>query len=219
MVRGVDYLEDHCKVPAARPYFDLMETEFLRLPTPVAHRTAMRDSAYHRHRDPDKFYFVVNFMITGEPSFNVVAYFCRPKADMETGARATEGFERVLAEFVAGDDAHRNDRFKLIPRVVEGGYVVSKAVGSRPAVIGRKLDQHYYESKGEYLEVTIDVGSSKVGTTVFKFVKGYAKSLVIDLCFVLEAGTKAELRGAERLLGGCRMSHIDTDRADAVPLS
>ena len=46
-------------------------------------------------------------------------------------------------------------RFKLIPTVVEGPYIVRKAVGNKPALLGRKLNQRYFRGSG-YVET--DVG-------------------------------------------------------------
>jgi hypothetical protein len=53
---------------------------------------------------------------------------------------------RVFRQFfIDGDEAYRNNRFKLIPTIVEGNYLVRKAVGSKPAILGTKLKQHYYK--------------------------------------------------------------------------
>jgi len=60
----------------------------------------------------------------------------------------------------------------------------------------------------------VDVGSSKVGSGIFKIVKGYAKSIVVDMTFLLEGQTENEL--PEILIGGIRMDKIDTDGAIKV---
>lgn len=53
---------------------------------------------------------------------------------------------RVLKPFFFGDsDEYRDQRFKLIPKIVEGNWVVRKSVGSTPAILGTKLKQHYYK--------------------------------------------------------------------------
>jgi hypothetical protein len=52
----------------------------------------------------------------------------------------------VLKPFFFGDsDEYRDQRFKLIPKIVEGNWVVRKSVGSTPAILGTKLKQHYYK--------------------------------------------------------------------------
>lgn len=46
-------------------------------------------------------------------------------------------------------------RFKLIPNIVAGPFIVRKAVGSKPTLLGRKLRQRYFRGPG-YVET--DVG-------------------------------------------------------------
>jgi len=61
--------------------------------------------------------------------------------------------------------------------------------------------------------VDVDVGSSKVGGQIFRLVKGYAKSVVIDFHFLIEGQAPDEL--PEQLLGGVRLHRLDTDK---IPL-
>lgn len=51
----------------------------------------------------------------------------------------------------------RCGRFKLIPSIVEGPFIVKKAVGNKPALLGRKLRQRYFRGPN-YVET--DVGES-----------------------------------------------------------
>jgi hypothetical protein len=113
----------------------------------------------------------------------------------------------------AGDDAYRDTRFKLIPRVVKGSYIVKSAVGQTPAILGSKLVQSYYKGPN-YIEVDVDVGSSSVAGGVLKVVKGYSSTLTIDLAFLLEAQAVEEL--PEALVGA--MQFNDLDLGMAVPL-
>lgn len=46
-------------------------------------------------------------------------------------------------------------RFKLIPSIVSGPFIVRKAVGNKPALLGRKVSQRYFRGAG-YVET--DVG-------------------------------------------------------------
>lgn len=59
---------------------------------------------------------------------------------------------RLLAAFLEGDDAYRNARFKLIPAVVEGPFLIRMSVGNKPVLLGTKLTQRYWSGPG-YLEV------------------------------------------------------------------
>lgn len=58
---------------------------------------------------------------------------------------------RLLAAFLEGDDAYRNARFKLIPSVVEGPFLIRMSVGNKPVLLGTKLTQRYWSGPG-YLE-------------------------------------------------------------------
>ena len=65
--------------------------------------------------------------------------------------------------------------------------------------LAKKLTTTYY--KGEhYFKINIDVGSSKVGASIFSAVKDFASGLVLHLGVVLESKTRKELPG--RLLFG-----------------
>ena len=45
-------------------------------------------------------------------------------------------------------------RFKLIPNIVSGPFIVRKAVGNKPALLGRKVSQRYFRGPG-YVETDI----------------------------------------------------------------
>lgn len=82
--------------------------------------------------------------------------------------------------------------------------------------MGKKLTQNYaadLSAENNYFEVCIDVGSSKVAGSILGLVKGYAKSLVIDLCFLIEGQAEEEL--PEQLLAGVRFGNIALDKAQA----
>ena len=110
-------------------------------------------------------------------------------------------------------DAFRNARFKLIPSVSDGPWLVKSAVGSRPALLGKTLKQRFFVGEG-YTEVDIDCNSSPAEGRIVSLVKSYAKSLVVDLAFVLEAQTAGEL--PETLLGSARLRHVDLSE-EAIP--
>ena len=63
-----------------------------------------------------------------------------------------------------------------------------------------------------YLEIDVDVGSSKVGGGILGMVKGSAKALTIDLSFLLEGHQEDEL--PERLIGGCRIHKPDLNNLE-----
>ena len=81
-----------------------------------------------------------------------------------------------------GDQQYRARKLKLPPVVVDGPWIVNKAVGpgTAPAVIGRDLPLHlqYYfteptaTKKGEY-EIDVLVTASRIARGILNVVKGH----------------------------------------------
>jgi hypothetical protein len=114
---------------------------------------------------------------------------------------------KLCQRFLFGDsDEFRDATFKLIPQVVQGNFIVRKAVGSTPAIMGKKLRQLYVRND-RFMEVILDCGSSPVATGVIRLSFGYAKTLVTDMGFVLEGDEPEYL--PERIFGCVRIKHIE----------
>ena len=58
----------------------------------------------------------------------------------------------LLESFVNGDDAYRNSRFKLIPHISKGSWIVKQSVGKKACLVGQALVVRYTRGKN-YLEV------------------------------------------------------------------
>ena len=114
-------------------------------------------------------------------------------------------FSRLFENFIDGTDSYRDGRFKLIPRVVKGSWIVKSSVGQTPALMGKKIVQTYHKGPG-YFEVDVDVGSSSVAGGILGVVKGYVTSLTIDLAFLLEGQADTEL--PEAILGAIRFENV-----------
>mmetsp|Transcript_13871 Transcript_13871/g.16825 ORF Transcript_13871/g.16825 Transcript_13871/m.16825 type:complete len:292 (+) Transcript_13871:430-1305(+) len=121
-------------------------------------------------------------------------------------------FEDLCTKFFLGeDDTFRDDRFKIIPKIVKGPMLVKAAVPSnKPAVLGRRLKQRYFRGPG-YLELCIDIGSNTIARNVTKISVGASKHLVVDIFIALEAKEINEL--PERLLGIFRAVKLDLSKA------
>jgi hypothetical protein len=145
--------------------------------------------------------FCVNLQVPGAKPYSIIFYF------VQKGAPARDS---VLGKFWHGDDAYRAPRFKLIPAITEGAWVVQRSVGTKPLIVGNALKTTYYGGGDErYLEVDVDIGSSSVANSVTRFVMAYLRTLVIDLAFLVESKSEAEL--PERVLGTIRVCHLDPD--------
>lgn len=125
-------------------------------------------------------------------------------------------FSELLSDFIDGDDAFRNSRFKLIPTVVEGSFIIKQSVGSKPALIGKKLACPY--TKGQnYFEIDVDIASNSVANTIVGMVRGVTKHVVVDIAFLLESQTEEEL--PETILGTVRLQNVSLDNPVHVTIS
>ncbi|RLN97107.1 hypothetical protein BBJ28_00011537 [Nothophytophthora sp. Chile5] len=210
MVRGPDYLTDRRKIPSQAPAFRLMGVDLFESSEAVEHIASRPDNAVQRelkrHAEQGTempFTFVINFVVPGNPRINMVLYYQAPHPSVLADGSP---FAELMADFLEGSDEFRNERFKLIPCIVEGSFIVRQAVGSTPALIGKKLRQPYFRGT-QYFELDVDIGSSAVANRVVGLVSGYTKKLVIDMGFVLEGQSPDEL--PERLMGSVRLVHID----------
>ena len=79
---------------------------------------------------------------------------------------------------------------------------------------GKKIDTSYHQGDGFY-EIDVDIGSSKVAGAIMGLVKGYTKSLVIDLAYLLESHGNEEL--PEQVWGSCRFHRVDMEMLKCYP--
>jgi len=195
-IRGPSYLVDRVKIPSLPTRMKVCSIDWLYYPKkPIQCVSKLKHGyvqKYHAGRVNRPFMFVVNFMV---PTVgNYVNYFVARDEIVDPV------FNKMLAAFCnAEDDSYRNERFKLIPGVLQGSYVVRNFVGSTPALIGRKLTTSYHRGDN-WFEVSIDVGSSRIGRSIMGAVKGYATGLVLHMGYLIESKTPSEL--PERVLGG-----------------
>jgi len=115
-------------------------------------------------------------------------------------AAASGPAHQLLRAFTAPDtsDAWRNGRFKIIPGVEAGPWIVRKAVGNKstPAILGKQLKQTFSSSPGVF-EVAVDCNSSPAAGRIVSMVKSQARHLAVDLAFLIEPQSASEL--AERV--------------------
>lgn len=212
MVRGPNYLVDKKKIPSAPSKFHLVGVDLLSFESASdRYHISARSDSVGRNAGAGKFTFVINMIIPGAENVCMVFYFQPAKDNLfEDGSP----FSELLNDFIDGDDAFRNSRFKLIPTVVEGSFIIKQSVGSKPTLLGNKLKCPYH--KGEnYFEVDIDISSNSVANTVVGMVQGVTKSLVVDMAFLLEAQSEEEL--PENILGAVRLQNISLDKPRRVP--
>jgi Protein ENHANCED DISEASE RESISTANCE 2, C-terminal len=214
-VRGPNYLSDSVKVPSEAAAFRLLTVDIVQADQPVytgmcAHPQERIQQAMKRERETGvkelpEFIFAVNLCVPGDKSYHQVSYFGVDNFEEITLQKTA--FGRLMHKFIFGEsDEFRLQTFKLIPRIVEGNFVVKKAVGTKPTILGRKI-KHYFVRGDKYFEVIVDIASDPVAQRIVKLVLGYTKTLVVDMMFLLEAAHNEFL--PERVFGGVRLKNID----------
>jgi len=144
--------------------------------------------------------------VPGAQRVHLAIYFAATKAQLSANPKV----HALWQKFLAGDDAYRNSRWKVIPAIAEGNWIVKKSVGTKPALLGTKLTHEWIQGPN-YLEVDCDVASSSMASMLTGLLQQYARYLVIDLGFTIQGESKDEL--PEQCLGTVRLSRPDLERA------
>lgn len=152
-------------------------------------------------------------MLPGDGNKAAILYFVVPENFKEIDPVSYNLWQRILND-PDTDNTFRNQRIKLIPHVIEGPWVVKKAVGQKPALVGNKLKQTYFKGDN-YYEVCLDVSSDKVASFACKTALSHAKSLVIDIAWTIEGRSEEEL--PERVLCGVTFCHPELTSMKKVP--
>mmetsp|Transcript_18036 Transcript_18036/g.25423 ORF Transcript_18036/g.25423 Transcript_18036/m.25423 type:complete len:460 (-) Transcript_18036:973-2352(-) len=224
-VRGAKYLKDKKKQKSQPSTFKLITTDLVQVDKPIftglcSHPDERIQKALKREEEtgvqelPD-FIFAINLVVPGAPrNYHLVMYFgCD---DISIIKSTDTPFGRVANKFFFGDsDDFRTSTFKLIPSIVDGNFVVKNAVGSKPAILGKKLKQNYIRTD-RFLELICDIGSNPVADSIVKLALGFAKKLAVDMAFVLEGVEEAHL--PEQVVGVARIINIDFDKKDGKRL-
>ncbi len=224
-VRGKNYLLDKKKISAAVPMFELVAVDLLEMEEPIYHVCKHLPSVEH---SPAPFLFCVQMMVPASPPVSLVCSWAAPfdmtndptdlvkqfEKDHGPIPENIEAFMRAFTEFVAGDgpeaDAKRNQRFKLIPNIARGSWIIKQSVGTTPVILGKKLATKYYRGKN-YFEVDVDIGANSVAASITNLVCGATKSLAVDLGVLIEGQSEETL--PEQLIGTVRLDALDLKSA------
>lgn len=216
MVRGGTYLDDKKKVDSKTNMFTMLcfDLFYTDHPIPCVSKNQNCKAYWLLKNDPDLFTFTINWRL--HPMQAAVTYGVRKNAcDWILDPNGSP--ERTLLErFLDASTKERNEIIKIIPKVSEGPWIVKKAVGQTPAIIGRKLKVDYHEEPGRYFEAEYDVLSTTAAKSMISLVVGAAKRLVIDVGIVLEGKNEDEL--PERILGGFSINYPDLTTCRRITL-
>lgn len=157
--------------------------------------------------------FLVNFLL---PFGNFVTYFTVDRTKLSNSTA------KVWERFVRGDQQYRDARLKLLPIVLNGPWIVKRAVGpgSSPALLGQAIPLQYYftpnqkNQKGIY-EVDVIITASRIAKGILSVVKGHTKHLTIALGFIIEGTKEEEL--PETVLASCQIHSLHLERCMRLP--
>ncbi|KAL7084981.1 hypothetical protein ACP275_14G255500 [Erythranthe tilingii] len=206
LIRGKTYLDDRKKIKARGTLMEMVGADWLRSDKredDLGGRPGGIVQKYAAKGGPE-FFFIVNIQVPGSTTYNLALYYM-----MSTPLEEAP----LLESFVNGDDSYRNSRFKLIPYISKGSWIVKQSVGKKACLVGQALEINYFRGKN-YLELGIDIGSSTVARGVVSLVLGYLNNLVIEMAFLVQANTPEEL--PEYLVGTCRLNHLDVSKSVLV---
>ncbi|CAL4940882.1 unnamed protein product [Urochloa decumbens] len=199
-VRSKTFVYDKSKVPAGKPLMELVAVDWFKDTKRMDHVARRKGCAVQVAAEKGLFALAINLQVPGTTNYSMVFYFVTKKLIPNS----------LLQRFVDGDDEFRNSRFKLIPSVPKGSWIVRQSVGSTPCLLGKAVDITYIRG-ANYLEIDVDIGSSTVANGVLGLVCGVITTLVVDMAFLVQGNTYEEL--PERLIGAVRMSHIELSSA------
>lgn len=238
-VRGPEYIKDKVKVGAPAAVFDLMMVELFTSNDKIGN-VAAREGSYlrtARQVGDTRQYLVIVYVTPSAPYVHVILYYAVNAEKVEALPHLRGLWERFSARGPDAD-AFRNERWKVIPRVAEGSWIVSTAVGTKPALLAQKLTHTWIvvdgatggpaaaaagagsgtpalkSSLGPYIESDCDVASSTVAQMLVGLLQQYAKHLVIDLGFAIEPRDEEEC--PEVVLGAVRLNRIDVGKPPLI---
>lgn len=240
-IRGPSYLMDKVKVPVGEALFKLLDCDLFDVEKPqphIARHLEARMAALWAEsgllvEGKRPFTWIVQLQVPGPPYKSFCMYFGCPdrdlifESDTPFGHVAKRFFEPVTSpggdgggQFGTNEKLHkwRNNTFKLIPRCVNAPFVVKRAVGEVPTLLGNKIQLLYYgPPSGDYFETDCNISSSRIAQYTIGLAIDRASVVIADLAFLLQGGVPAEL--PESLIGTVRIEHIVMRDATALDLS
>lgn len=214
-LRGPNYFTKKTKVPSGEWLLQPAGVDWLRSNSKLDHVLNRNDNrvmnalkkSHSQGEFLKTFVLAVNLQIPGRDHHSAVFYFATGQnRPLEPGS--------LLYRFVHGDDSFRNNRFKIVNRMIKGPWIVKTTIGNYSACLLGKALNCYYHKGPNYLEIDVDIGSSAIATAILHLALGYTSSVTIDMGFLVEAETAEEL--PEKLFGAVRICQMEMSSATFV---
>lgn len=213
-VRGPNYFSDKVKIPGGEYLLKPLGFDWIKGPAKISGLLSEPKNRIHKALEDEfpksnkPFIWAFNLQVPSKENYSAIAYFVSLEPISEGS---------LMDQFLKGDDVFKNLRLKMIANIVQGPWVVRKAVGEQAiCVIGRALNCRYFMGEN-FVEVDIDISSSVIANAIVGVAIGYITTLTVDLAFLIEGQDQSEL--PERILGAIRFSELDVASARPVELS
>jgi len=218
-VRGPDYLKvagknmKDLKVPSQESPYEVVGVNMFHCERRIRHVSdevgELRRffEAHPPPKDPNSLPTFLNINWIMSPLFGkecwVVNHVFRLKTGFSIDAPLLSAFKR----FKNGTDSQKNNQFKYMFRIVDAPgplkNTVSTLGGERPVIIGKSLTTTYNQGRN-YLEINMDVSSSRIASAINGILLKNMRSVVCDLGWLLEGQREEEL--PERILAAVRFN-------------
>ncbi|GMH67651.1 hypothetical protein TrST_g4970 [Triparma strigata] len=210
-VRQSSYSTLKKKSPSLRPAYTPVMGKMVRHSRKMIHLTSKLNclkSYISSH--PTRRFFITNRILPSTSGYVCVVFvYCRtlkPNVD--------QNFDRLDDMLHLSTDTWRNGRIKYLATLPTAPFIVKSAVkalgGEKPVIMGKGyLTQRHYTGSN-YVEVDVDISSSKVARSIAGTILKRSDVTVIDEGFVIEGVEEVEL--PERLIGAVRFIHSKVER-------
>jgi hypothetical protein len=212
-LRGSNYMSKKQKSPSGSWLLQPAGVDWLRSNAKMDHVLSRPDNriikllakAQSQGESLKTFIVAVNLQVPGRDHHSAVFYFAAEDPIPPSS---------LLYKFIHGDDSFRNQRFKLVNRIVKGPWIVKAAVGNYSAcILGKALNCHYHRGDN-YLEIDVDISSSAIAKAILHLALGYVTAVTIDMGFLVEGQSAEEL--PEKLFGAVRVCQMEMTSAAYV---
>ncbi|KAK8792047.1 hypothetical protein WA158_005424 [Blastocystis sp. Blastoise] len=220
-VRGQNYLKDKKKFVSKPNICTLRGCDMYRMDEKPLHFCSRPESlpAKVKAAGGKDFFFVYNIIVTYKKKYISLCQYHTIPDGLETSNPTAR---RMIDNMINDEkDAWKTKHIKLIPTVVVISLInilmflyinsllykyILKCVGSVPCIVGKKLKQVAFKGDN-YIEIDMDVSKDKMISKMCEMCFKMAKSVVMDLGFVLEATNPEDL--PEQMLSGIRLCRPD----------
>ncbi|GAB5363743.1 hypothetical protein AAMO2058_000909600 [Amorphochlora amoebiformis] len=209
-LRSKTYLKNKKKLPSGSSVFRIVHCDIFKVKDKVLSNIAEHESGWlqiNKDRLPKgAIVLIINLQFRSLKG-HILSYHL---LEGGLGAVTNPGLRTLLERMMTKGDEWRDERIKMIPRIVEAPYLVRMGVAQRPVIIGKKVKTKYILGEG-YIEIDCNVDSSSVSVAAIKLAHSWSTRIVCEIVWLLEGQSESEL--PERVLAGVRLDKIAFSKA------